>query len=118
MAKVFSLPHCSPRRWALGPVLELAPCAIAVWSADRSTCILNFAARQLTGFSERDFSNAQHLWMGRVHPDDQQFFISFWKELESGEKRLTCDYRFFRNGLNKEITIRDSSVSLKNTDKE
>lgn len=114
MAKVLSLPHCSPRPWALGPVLELAPCAIAVWSTDRSACTLNYAARQMTGFSERDFRENQHLWMGRVHPDDQQPLFTFWKDLESAERSLTCDYRFFRHG-NQEIRIRDSSAPVRNT---
>jgi signal transduction histidine kinase len=70
----------------------------------------------MMGFSDRDFSQAQNVWMGRVHPDDQQSFVTFWKELESGEKRLTSDYRFFRNGRKQEVRVRDNSVSLRNSD--
>lgn len=116
MPKVSSLPYGSLRPWVLTPVLELAPCAIAVWNTDRSGGILNYAARQMTGFSDRDLRQSPYLWTERVHPQDQQSFLTFWKELESGEKRITCDYRFLQNGSKKTIRLRDSSVSLRNPD--
>ena len=70
----------------------------------------------MTGFTERDFRENRTLWIGRVHPDDQQAFLRFWSELEKTEKTLLCDYRFLQNGRKKEIRLRDSSVSIKNSD--
>jgi PAS domain-containing protein len=116
MGKVFSLPHQCRLPWTAQSILELSPGAIAVWSADRSNCILNHAARQMTGFTERDFRENRTLWIGRVHPDDQQSFLRFWSELERTEKKLICDYRFLQNGRKKEIRLRDNSGSLKNAD--
>lgn len=116
MAKVFSLPHRSSLPWTAQSILELAPGPIAVWNADRSNCILNDAARKLTGFTERDFRETRTLWIGRIHPEDQKPFSAFWNELERTENKLTCDYRFLQKTRKQEIRLRDNSTSLRSAD--
>ncbi len=95
-------------------VLDLIPCAIAVWSPDRLLYALNDRATQLTGFSDRDFREEASLWINGIHPSDRGLFSTAWKKLLEGEKMVSCDYRFSPNKGEKDIWLRDISVSHQN----
>ncbi len=99
---------------AIGAVLEALPSAVAFWSPDRHFCIFNYQAKQLIGFSDRDFSENASLWINKIDPRDRDLVSSAWKKLKGGEKMVSCDYRFSPKGEEKEIWIRDVSVSYQN----
>jgi len=110
-APFLSLRSGSP---AIRTVLDLLPCAIALWGLERRSCVLNYLAAQLTGFSAQDFHKDPSLWMNRIHVEDRDLVSYAWKKLRNGEKMVSCDYRFFPNGDKKEIWLRDVSVSYQN----
>lgn len=93
------------------PVLDLIPCAVAIWSTDRTATLLNSAAHELLGLKDRDLQRDPSLWISRIHPQDRDLFRVAWKKLLAGEKRTSCDYRFAPSRGEKEIWIRDVSVS-------
>jgi nitrogen-specific signal transduction histidine kinase len=95
-------------------VLNLIPCAIALWTPDRLLYTLNDRAVQLIGFSDRDFGEDACLWLNRIHPSDRGLFSTAWKKLLGGEKMVSCDYRFSPNKSDKDIWLRDTSVSHQN----
>jgi signal transduction histidine kinase len=95
-------------------VLDLIPCAIAIWSSDRVFSIFNRAARQLLGLKDSDLQRDPSLWINRIHPQDRGLFGAAWKKLLAGENKICCDYRFSPNEGEKDIWIRDMSVSHQN----
>lgn len=94
---------------ALATFLDLPPCAMGLWSLEHSPYTLNEEARQLTGFSERDFQKDPSLWINRIHPQDRTVFSAAWERLQGGEKRIFCEYSFFPKGNDRELWLRDIS---------
>lgn len=90
-------------------IIDLIPCAMALWDPDHALCILNDPARRLTGYSERHFRECSSLWMNRIHPLDRDLFSAGLKKLHDGEGTVSCDYRFYPNGDGKEIWLREVS---------
>jgi len=95
--------------------LDLIPCAVVVWNKDRSVSVLNQAARELLGFEAPDLQQDPSFWISRIHPQDRDLFRAAWKKLLAGERRTSCDYRFSPAHGEKEIWIRDVSVSHQNS---
>ena len=95
-------------------VLDLIPCPVAIWSTDRVFSILNRAAHQLLGFGDRDLQRDPSLWINRIHPQDRGLFRAAWNKLLAGERKISCDYRFTPNGGEKDVWIRDVSISHQN----
>ncbi len=96
---------------ALEHVLDLVPCAVATWRPDRSQCVLNHLARQLTGFLEQDFIGDASQWLSRINVRDRELFSAAWAKLLGGETMVSCDYRFYPRKGEREIWLRDLSVS-------
>jgi hypothetical protein len=78
----------------IGALLELFPCAAALWSADRSECVFNRAMKALVSYCEDDFCADKALWLGRIDPRDRGAFLSSWKTLQKGQAKISCRYRF------------------------
>jgi PAS domain S-box-containing protein len=95
-------------------VLDSIPCAVAIWNMDRSVSVLNHAAQELLGFTARDLQRDPSIWISRIHPQDRDLFRAAWKKLLAGERKTSCDYRFSPNYGEKDIWIRDVSVSHQN----
>ena len=95
----------------LKTLLDVLPCAIALWPPDHLFCVLNDSARELLCLTDRDLRKDPLLWMNRMDPRDRNLFSVAWKKLKGGEKKVSCDYRFFSNEVKKHIWIRDVSVS-------
>ena len=100
----------SPARSALDSI----PCAVAIWNTDRSVSVLNHAAQELLGFTARDLQRDLSIWISRIHPQDRDLFRAAWKKLLAGERKTSCDYRFSPKYGEKDIWIRDVSVSHQN----
>lgn len=116
-----------PREWlwqiknqarGIKTVLDLLPCAVALWTPDRQACVINHWAIKLAGFSETDFRSAPSLWAERVHPLDRGVVSTAWEKLRQGEKIVFSDYRFYPEGNRREIWLRDVSVAYHNTKRE
>src|SRR5499426_4317474 len=75
-------------------ILEVIPYPVALWSLDRRSCIFNHPTRELLGFSDDDFNQNSSLWMDRIHPQDRDAFVSAWSNLQAGDKKIACRYRF------------------------
>ncbi len=97
-----------------GPALDLMPCAVATWTTDGAVSVLNHSAQELLGFEARDLQRDRNLWISRIHPQDRDLFRAAWKKLLAGERKTSCDYRFSPNYGEKDIWIRDVSVSHQN----
>jgi len=93
--------------------LDLIPCAVAVRTADGAVSVFNHAARELLGLEARDLERDSSLWIDRIHPQDRNLFRAAWKKLLAGES-TSCDYRVSPNRGEKDIWIRDVSVSRQN----
>jgi nitrogen-specific signal transduction histidine kinase len=91
--------------------LDLIPCAVVIWNKDRSVSVLNQAAHELLGFEAPDLQHDPSLWINRIHSQDRDLFRAAWKKLLAGERRTSCDYRFSPAHGEKDIWIRDVSVS-------
>jgi len=87
--------------------LESFPCAIALWTPDRLSCVLNVRAKKLLGFLEEDFQKDPSLWISRIHPRDRAKVRTAWKKLIDGEKATTCDFRFTPRNPKKLIALRE-----------
>ncbi|HWP58360.1 MAG TPA: PAS domain-containing protein [Candidatus Acidoferrales bacterium] len=94
-----------------GTLLELIPYPGALWTRDRRLCVFNDAARQLTGFCEHDLRASDALWLERIPPRDRASFLAEWKRLQSGEKQISCSYRFLPKNRGSEIRLREVAVS-------
>jgi nitrogen-specific signal transduction histidine kinase len=97
-------------------VLKDFPMGVAVWYVEPFFCVLNRSARELTGFSDRDFQQNESLWLSRVHRQDRASISAARRKLQSGKKKVTCDYRFLPNGHREEIWIRDVSLTWQTHD--
>lgn len=91
-------------------LLKISPCAISLWSRDRSSCLLNHAAKRLITFTEADFLNRRTLWIERIHPDDQESFSRFQQAVINAESSVHCDYRFFPKNAATPIWLREISA--------
>jgi nitrogen-specific signal transduction histidine kinase len=96
-------------------ILDIIPCAIALRSPDLLFCIVNYPTIRLTGFSDGDFQADPSLWIRRIVPRDQPLFFTAWKKLQEGEEMVSCDYRFRPKDNDREIWLRDVSVSHKDS---
>jgi nitrogen-specific signal transduction histidine kinase len=103
-------------RQAASSVLEDFPTGAAVWYVEPFFCVFNRSAKQLTGFSDRDFQQNESLWLSRVHPQDHAIISAAGKKLQTEKRKVTCDYRFRPNGQREEIWIRDVSIPWQNHD--
>jgi len=92
-------------------ILNAIPSPIAIWSGDRRWWTVNSAATRLTGFSELDFHRNPKLWIEYVHPQDRVDLLAAWDRLRDGEKKVSCEYRFFPKMSQSEIWLRDESES-------
>ena len=101
-----------------GTVVELLPCAAALWSMDRQSCLLNDAARALLGFCEHDFTEDPALWLNHIRAEDRAGFLDACQKLRDGESRVTCRYRFAPRGEAQVIWIREVSVRYPQGDAE
>jgi nitrogen-specific signal transduction histidine kinase len=91
-------------------VLKNFPTGVAVWYVEPFSCVFNRSAKELTGFSDRDFQQNEFLWLSRVHPQDHALISAARKKLQAEKRKVTCDYRFLPNGRREEIWIRDVSL--------
>ncbi len=103
-------------RQAFKPVLNLLPVAIVIWNPERSKCLLNYVAREITGFTERELWGHPPNWLARVHPDDRNAILAAWQKLEDGHKNIVCDYYFLPNHQQRMIRLRENSVPLRNSE--
>lgn len=88
----------------------MIPGAAALWSRDRSFCLLNEAAQRLINYSEAEIFNLPSIWVERIHPDDRRKCCVSLEKLVSGESVAQCDYRFFPKNAIKPIWIREQSL--------
>jgi PAS domain-containing protein len=93
-----------------GMILEVIPYPLALWSLDRRSCIFNHPTRELLGYSEDDFLQNNSLWKECVVSKDRGAFVSAWKRLESGEKRVSCNYRFVPKDRTVVLQLREISI--------
>src|SRR6266498_3397373 len=96
---------------------ELIPCAISLWSRERSYCLLNRSAKRLINYSETDFLNRPSLWVDRIHPDDQQNFLKSQERLAKSKSPVQCDYRFFPRNADSPLWIREISTICQGKEK-
>jgi PAS domain-containing protein len=89
---------------------EISACAMALWSRDRSLCLLNESARRLINYAESDFLHCSSLWGDRIHPHDQQEFRRSEEALRNGKSPVRCDYRFLPKNAQNHIWLREASV--------
>lgn len=98
----------------VGMDLESFPCAVALWTPDRLSCVLNGRAKKLLGFLEEDLQKDPSLWISRIHPRDRAKVRTAWKKLIDGEKATTCDFRFTPRNPKKLIALREVSAWCQN----
>ena len=99
-------------------VLDLVPCPVAIWSPSHSPYVLNSWARDLMGFSNGNSEGEPLVWSKRIDYRHRDLFEKAWTKLLSGEKMVSCDYRFFPNGTSRGIWLRDVSISYRNSEGE
>ena len=92
-----------------GMILEVIPYPVALWSLDRRSCLFNYPTRKLLGFSEDDFRQNSSLWMDRIHPQDRPDFVSTWTKLQTGERKVSCKYRFLPKSQTSAIRLTELS---------
>jgi len=107
------LSQLTRRTVTIKTVLDLVPCSLIFWRSDRSFCFLNQRVKRLVGLMDDQLEENPSLWINRIHHQDRSLYVTAWKKLRSGEKTVTCDYRFSTNGKAKEIWLRDESVPYK-----
>jgi K+-sensing histidine kinase KdpD len=91
-------------------ILEVIPHPVALWSLDRGSCLFNHPTRDLLGFSDDDFRQDSSLWTDRLHPEDRDPFISAWRKLRAGEKKVSCQYRFLPKNQTRALRLREISI--------
>src|SRR5262245_42726987 len=91
-------------------ILEVIPYPVALWSLDRRSCIFNHPTRQLLGFSDDDFHQNSSLWIDRIHPQDRDAFVSAWSNLQAGDKKIDCRYRFLAKNHATALRLREISI--------
>ena len=90
-------------------LLDLLPCAAAIWDLGKDRAMLNPQAQQLFAVVEGEGAIATD-WTDLIHPQDRSIFIASRGELLSGRQRTVCDYRFFPNGQRQAIWLREVST--------
>jgi signal transduction histidine kinase len=103
------LPFLADRQVARSFLKDL-PTGVAVWYVEPFSCLFNRSAKELTGFSDRDFQQNEFLWLSRVNPQDHALISAARRKLQAEKRKVTCDYRFLPNGRREEIWIRDVSL--------
>ena len=93
-----------------GIILEVIPYPVALWSLDHSLCLFNHSTRELLGFSEEDFHQNSSLWTDRLESHDRNAFVSTWKRLQAGEKKVSCQYRFLPKHQATALALREISI--------
>jgi hypothetical protein len=93
-------------------VLELVADAAALWSADRSSCILNDAATAMLGFLGADFCADKDLWTARIEPRDRDTFLAFCQAVQDGGQPVTCRYRFLPRATTQAIEVQETALQL------
>ena len=88
-------------------ILNSIPSPIAIWGGDRRWWTLNSAATRLTGFSGQDFHRNPTLWIEHVYSQDRASLLAAWDRLRDGEKKVSCEYRFFPKKSQSEIWLRE-----------
>jgi hypothetical protein len=78
----------------INALLELFPCAAALWSSDRSQCAFNSVMKTLVSYHEAEFCADETLWLRCVDPCDREVFLSSWKTLQKGQAKISCRYHF------------------------
>jgi hypothetical protein len=91
-------------------LVEASPCAMSLWSGDRTFCLLNQSAKHLINYTEADFLQRRSLWVERIHPDDQQNFSRSQKALTAGNSPVQCDYRFLPRNACRPVWLREVSA--------
>jgi K+-sensing histidine kinase KdpD len=91
-------------------ILEVIPYPVALWSLDRRSCIFNHPTRELLGFSAEDFHQNNSLWTDRIHSQDRDTFVSAWKKLQAGGKKVSCQYRFRPKNQATALRLREISI--------
>jgi hypothetical protein len=94
-----------------GALLDSLPISAALWSPDRRLCVFNSPAREFLGFTEDDIRQNPGVWSERIHPSDRDIFLSACKRLESGEKTVSCNYRFTPKGRVYPVKMREIALS-------
>ncbi|MGH7824206.1 MAG: PAS domain-containing protein [Candidatus Binatia bacterium] len=94
-----------------GAVLDLVPYPAALWSRDRKSCVLNESIKELMGFCDSDLEQMGSLWTDRIHPQDREAFLTVWNRFQSGETKISCEYRFFPMGRSREIRLSEVSCA-------
>jgi PAS domain-containing protein len=90
--------------------LELATGAAALWSGDRSSCIVNAAATEMLGFRGADLSADKDLWISRIEPRDRDAFLAFCQVLQDARQPVTCRYRFLPRGTTQAIELQETGL--------
>src|SRR3990172_631876 len=88
-------------------ILNSIPSPIAIWGGDRRWWTLNSAATRLTGFSGQDFHRNPTLWIEHVYSQDRANLLAALGRLRDGEKKVSCQYRFFPKKSQSEIWLRE-----------
>jgi nitrogen-specific signal transduction histidine kinase len=96
----------------VGALLEFLPCAAALWSADRTQCVLNTATKSLFGYGENDFCADRKRWLERIHPDDRESFLRASMALQQDERKISCHYRFTPQNHTRSIVLQETAVVL------
>jgi nitrogen-specific signal transduction histidine kinase len=96
----------------IGVLLEFLPCAAVLWSADRTECVFNIAAKSLFGYGENDFCADRKRWLERIHADDRQSFLRASVALQQGERKISCHYRFTPQNHSRTIVLQETAVVL------
>ena len=93
-----------------GIILEVIPYPVALWSLDHSSCVFNYSTRELLGFSEEDFHQNSSLWTDRIESHDRNAFISTWRKIQAGEKKVSCQYRFLPKNRATALRLKEISI--------
>ena len=93
-------------------VLELAAGPAALWSADRSSCIVNDAATALLGFRGADFCADKNLWCARIEPRDRDAFAAFCRAVQEARQPVVCRYRFLPRAATHAIELQETGLRL------
>src|SRR5262249_59563112 len=91
-------------------ILEVIPYTVALWSLDRRSCIFNHPTRELLRFSDDDFNQNSSLWMDRIHLQERDAFVSPWSNLQAGDKKIACRYRFLAKNHATALLLTEISI--------
>jgi hypothetical protein len=95
----------------INALIELFPCAAALWSADRSQCVFNSAMQALVSYRDNEFCADENLWLRCIDPRDREAFLSSWKSMQEGQAKISCRYRFSPRGR-MTMDLEENAMSL------